>query len=454
MTHRRKLACLVAASAFSLTAAALAQTPTLTGQAAFGDWSADKPGVTRKITAADLPAPAPQQSVRSYPQVVPRPEGAQLQTPSGFSVTEYASGFQSPRTLTVAPNGDIFVADNRAGAVKVLRPGANGGAPGMSTFAEGMPGVFGITFYPADNPQWVYVSDVNSVKRFAYRAGDTVARASAEVIVEKLAETVGGHVTRGIAFTRNGQRMLVAVGSQSNFAEGQVPPKSAADIAAFEREHGLGAAWGNETGRAAVLSFTPEGKDRKPYATGIRNCVGLRRNPANSDIYCAVNERDVLGNNLVPDYFTRVKEGGFYGWPWYYLGDHEDPRLAGQRTDLKGKVTTPDVLFQAHSAALDSAFYPTSPRGASAFPAAYRGDVFVTLHGSWNRNDRTGYKVVRVKMKNGVPTGEYQDFLTGFVADKANVWGRPSGIAVMNDGSMLVSDDAGKKIWRVAYTGR
>jgi hypothetical protein len=449
MNARTKLSLLAAAGLCAFAGAAASQT--LTGTAAFGDWSADKPGVVRKITAADIPAPAPQQSVRSFPQVAPRPATAQLQTLPGFAVTQYSDKFTAPRTLRVAPNGDVFVTESTSGRIKVMRPAADGSGPAtIETFAEGLAGPFGVAFYPAANPQWVYVGETNAVKRYPYRAGDMKARGPAETIVDKLADTGGGHVTRDIAF-RNG-RMLVSVGSQSNFAEGQVPPKSPADLAAFEKQYGLGGAWGNETGRASVLSFTPEGQDRNPFANGIRNCVGLKANPATGDVYCAVNERDALGNNLVPDYFTRVKEGGFYGWPWYYLGDHEEPRLAGQRPDLKGKITVPDVLFQAHSAAIDSAFYPAAARGASAFPAEYRGDAFLTMHGSWNRNSRTGYKVVRVKLNNGVPTGEYQDFVTGFVVDNASVWGRPSGVAVLNDGSLLFSDDAGNKLWRVAPT--
>lgn len=429
--------------------------PVLSGSSAFGDWTTDKPGVVRKIGPSDLPAPNPAESARGNPQVAARPAGAQLQTLPGFVVTEYSDALRGPRTLNVAPNGDVFVAETRAGRVRVMRPAADGSGPAtIETFAEGLQGPFGVAFYPAADPRWVYIAENNTVKRFAYRAGDMKASAAPEVVVDRLSANAGGHSTRDIAFTADGARMLVSIGSQSNFAQGQVPAKSAEDLAAFERENGLGAAWGVETGRAAVISFTPDGKDRKPFATGIRNCVGLERNPATGDVYCAVNERDALGNDLVPDYLTRVREGAFYGWPWYYIGDHEEPRLAGQRPDLKGKVTTPDVLFQAHSAAINTAFYPTGVSGAAAFPAEYRGDAFVTLHGSWNRSSRTGYKVVRVKLENGVPTGEYQDFVTGFVVDSQSVWGRPAGVAVLNDGSLLFTDDAGDRIWRVAYTGR
>ena len=244
--------------------------------------------------------------------------------------------------------------------------------------------------------------------------------------------------------------MLVAIGSQSNVPRATARPDNLAEL---ERDNGPGAIWGSDAGRALVLSFTPEGKDRRPFATGLRNCVDIERNPQTGDVFCTVNERDGLGNNLVPDYVTRVKEGGFYGWPWYYItGDHEDPRLAGQRPDLKSKVTVPDVLFQSHTAPLGAAFYPAKTLGRSAFPADYRGDLFVALHGSQNRSSRIGHTIVRVKLKDGVPTGEYQNFVTGMVLDNDIVLGRPTGIAVLNDGSLLFSDDVGGQLWRVAYT--
>jgi glucose/arabinose dehydrogenase len=425
----------------------------LTGGAAFGDYTSDRPGVARQLRASDLPVPGNPERAVGFPQVVARPATAQLQTLPGFSVAEYGSGFTGPRLLTVAPNGDVFVAEQNAGRVKVLRPGATGAAPTVETFAEGLRGPFGIALYPASNPQWVYVAENNTVKRFAYRAGDMKASGTPETVVSTLSANNGGHVTRDIAFSADGSRMLVSIGSQSNFAN--VPAKTPQELAEFERANGMGATWGNETGRAGVVSFTPTGQDRKPFANGLRNCVALERNPANNDFYCAVNERDGLGDKLVPDYFSRVREGAFYGWPWYYIGDNEEPRLAGQRPDLKGKVTVPDVLFQPHSAAVGIAFYPaTVAAGGRAFPTQFRGDAFVTLHGSWNHSSRAGYKVVRVRMKDGVPTGQYEDFVTGFVAEGGAVWGRPSGIAVMQDGSLLFTDPEGNKLWRVAYTGR
>ncbi len=221
--------------------------------------------------------------------------------------------------------------------------------------------------------------------------------------------------------------------------------KSASEIEKWEAERGLGAAWGDEENRAAVLVFTPEGKDGRIFATGLRNCVGLAVHPRTGEPYCSTNERDGLGDNLVPDYVTRVGERAFYGWPWRYMGDREDPRWKGARPDLAGKVATPDVLIQPHSAPLGMTFYT-----GTAFPPGYRDQAFVALHGSWNRSKRTGYKVVRVVMRDGAPTGEYEDFLTGFVIDAGRVWGRPVGVETARDGSLLVSEDANGAIWRVS----
>ena len=450
---------LLAAAAFTAaaTAAFVAHTasPVLTGNEALGDWTTDKPGVTRLIRTGDLPPPNQRESVRNSSQVDDRPANAKLNVPAGFTVAEWFNAVEMPRTMRLAPNGDVFLAESGVGRIKVMRPAADNTKPASAeSFAEGLRQPFGIAFYPAENPQWVYIGETNRVVRYPYRAGDMKARGPAEVIVDQIAPGTGGHWTRDIAFTKDGARMLVSVGSLSNVAEGAMEKKTAADLAAWEKDHGLGALWGKEEGRAAVIAFTPDGKNRRTFATGIRNCVGLNQNPATGDIYCSTNERDTLGNNLVPDYLTRVKEGAYYGWPWYYLGDNEEPRLKGDRPDLKGKVTVPDVLFQSHSAALQTTFYPREITGASVFPAEYRGDAFVALHGSWNRAPRTGYKVVRVKLNNGVPAGEYQDFLTGFVIDHEKVWGRPVGLVVLKDGSLLVSEDGNNTIWRVAYTGR
>jgi glucose/arabinose dehydrogenase len=242
------------------------------------------------------------------------------------------------------------------------------------------------------------------------------------------------------------------VGSGSNIAE-EMDKKTPEEIKAWEAEHGLGATWGPEWNRADILATDPEGHEpMHPYATGIRNGVGMAINPETGDLWVSTNERDALGDNLVPDYVTRVKEGGFYGWPWYYVGNFEDPRHAGERPDLAGKAIVPDVLEQSHSASLEMTFYPDAS-GVAAFPAEYQGDAFVALHGSWNRTTRTGYKIARIRLDHGVPTGEYDDFMTGLVVDDFSVWGRPVGVTVAHDGALLVTDDGGNVVWRVAYTG-
>jgi glucose/arabinose dehydrogenase len=355
--------------------------------------------------------------------------------------------------MRIAPNGDIFVAEEKSGRVTVLHPSADGASVASSaTFASGLSQPFGIQFYPAGaEARWVYISEVNRVMRYPYKVGDTKPSGQAEVVVAQLAGTVGGHSTRDLVFSPDGKKMFVAVGSASNVAEGG-PKKSPAEIKAWEVEHGVGAAWGDEANRADVLVFdVGSNKPGKPFATGIRNCVGLAIQPGTGDLWCTVNERDALGDNLVPDYSTRVREGGYYGWPWYYMGDHEDPRHAGERPDLKGKTITPDVPYEAHSAAVGFAFY-TATSGRSAFPAEYVGDAFAVFHGSWNRADRTGHKVVRVPVKNGVPTGEYVDFLTGFVAGDSQPWGRPASVTVAGDGALLLSDDDANVIYRISYS--
>jgi len=445
MMRRYSILALAGVGAAALATGACGQ-DVRTGKAAFGDYKSDAPGVTRHITVADLPQPFATEAQRAVSEQAPKPTGATLKVPAGFAVTEYATGLQGPRLIRVAPNGDVFVAESQAGKITVLRGGAK--AAQKSVFAEGLKQPFGLAFYPAQNPQWLYVANTDSVVRFPYKDGALVAGGKPQVIVAKL--PAGGHWTRDVQFSKDGSRMFVSVGSGSNVAENM--EGKPADVQKWEAQYGLGAAWGNEAERATVLSFAPDGKDRKTFANGIRNCVGVSVNPSTGDVYCSVNERDNLGNDLVPDYVTRVKEGGYYGWPWYYMGNNEDPRRKGERPDLAGKAIVPDVLLQPHSAALQTAFYNGS--GPAAFPAEYQGDGFTTLHGSWNRVPRTGYKVVRVKLKNGVPTGEYQDFVTGFVIDDQKVWGRPVGVEVAKDGALLVSEDGAGSIFRIAPTGK
>ncbi|MDB5365030.1 MAG: sorbosone dehydrogenase [Rhodospirillales bacterium] len=420
----------------------------LEGRAAFGDYRADAPGVRRHITLAALPAPNETPSARNSSRVVDPAPDALPNVPAGFKVEKFAENLAAPRIVRVAPNGDVFAAETAAGRIKVMRAAAGAGrAEKTEVFASGLDGPFGIAFYPASNPRFVYVAEVNRVVRFAYKEGDLKASAKPEMVVPRLAPTAGGHTTRDLVFSNDGARMFVSVGSESNVSPGGAA-KHGDELRAWEASHAVGATWGDEENRADVLVFDAEGKGGKIFATGIRNCVGLAVHPSSGDVWCSTNERDGLGDDLVPDYVTRVKQGGFYGWPWLYLGAHEDPRHAGARPDLKDKVTVPDVLLQAHSASLGMTFYD----GAS-FPAEYRGDGFAALHGSWNRALRTGYKVVRIRLRDGVPTGEYEDFLTGLVLNDRDVWARPVGVAVAKDGSLLVSEDGNGTIWRVSYRG-
>jgi glucose/arabinose dehydrogenase len=418
---------------------AAGQSERLSGAAAFGDWRADKPGLVRIIRPEDLPRPGATPSAANFSRVVPRPGTAVPQVPAGFKVELLAEGLNGPREMRVAPNGDIFVAETRAGRIRILRLAEAGAKLSRNEiYASGLNKPFGIAFFPSGNdPQWVYVANTDSVVRFPYKAGDTKAAGKPETVVAELPS--GGHSTRDIVFTRDDRRMLVSVGSASNDAEGMSGRQVGADPA-------LGASWGTESRRAAVLAFNPDGTNPQIFATGIRNCVGMAVHPTTADLYCSTNERDGLGDNLVPDYVTRVREGAFYGWPWFYIGGIEDPHHAGERPELRGKVTVPDVLIQAHSASLGLTFYDHS-----AFPAEYRGDGFAAEHGSWNRSKRTGYKVIRIRLKDGVPTGEYEDFVTGFVNGDSEVWGRPVGVAVSRDGALLVSEDGNGTIWRITH---
>jgi glucose/arabinose dehydrogenase len=406
----------------------------LTGQAAFTDAAHESPGTRRHLTVADLPEPAPEQSVDNGPDVVPRPANAWPIAAKGFKVDLYATGLDNPRLLRTAPNGDIFLAESEAGKIRVFRGvGADGKPQQTSVFASGLHQPFGIAFYPlGPNPKWVYIGDTDGIVRFDYSNGDMKARGP----MQQLAELPGGgrlrgggHWTRDLIFSKDGQRLFASVGSHSNVDDADTHPE--------------------EFQRADVLEFTPEGKFVKIYAYGLRNCVGEAINPITGALWCSTNERDALGNNLVPDYVTHVQEGGFYGWPWYYMGGHQDPRHAGKHPELKSKVITPDILVNPHFASLEMMFYE-----GSEFPAEFKGDGFACEHGSWNRANRSGYEVIRLPMHDGKATGEYEDFLTGFVTPDGQVWGRPVGVTEAKDGSLFVSDDGSRSIWHVTYVGK
>jgi glucose/arabinose dehydrogenase len=402
--------------------------------------------VMRRITPADLPAPGETASTANRSKVVPKPANATLKTMPGFSVDALVTGMQGARVLRVAPNGDIFLALSRPeGKIVTIRTGTDMSNPKVETFATGLQDAYGIAFYPpGPDPKWVYVGELGKVVRFPYRNGDLTASGAPETIVSDLA-TGGNHWTRDVAFSPDGKTMYVAVGSASNVAE-QMGARPA-DFAAFEKTHSPGSAWDREEWRANVLTYDPDGKNKKVFASGVRNCSGLTLQPGTGVVYCATNERDLLGDNLPPDYVVGLKQGAFYGWPWYYIGNHEDTRPGGgRRPDLADKVTVPDVLIQPHSAPLGIAFDP-----GGQFPPDWKGDAFVALHGSWNRALRTGYKIIRLPFKNGKPTGEYQDFVVGFVADDQDVWGRPVDVTFAKDGSLLFSDDGNDVVYRVTY---
>ena len=413
-------------------------TPVLTGQSAFTDAAHESPGIRRHVTVADLPAPAPDQSVDNGPSVVPRPANAWPIAPKGFKVELYATGLDNPRLLRIAPNGDLFLAESQSGKIRVFRGVTADGKPQQtSVFAEGLHQPFGIAFYPlGPNPKYVFVGDTDGIVRFPYENGDLKARGA----IEELADLPGGgrlrgggHWTRDLVFSKDGSKLFASVGSISNVDDSDTHPE--------------------EYHRADVLQFTPDGKFQKIYAWGIRNCVGEAINPITGELWCSTNERDGLGNNLVPDYVTHVQEDGFYGWPWYYMGGpsggKQDPRHPGKHPELQAKVITPDILVNPHYASLEMFFYE-----GSQFPAEYKGDGFAAEHGSWNRAARSGYEVIRLPMKDGHATGEYEDFLTGFVLPNGTVWGRPVGVAEAKDGSLFVSDDGSRSIWRVSYTGK
>ncbi len=320
----------------------------------------------------------------------------------------------------LAPNGDVFVADARAGRILVLRDShGSGRADRRFVFANGLKQPFGMAFWH----EYLYVGNTNAVVRFRYRSGQTQASGPPEKIADLPGHGYREHWTRNVIFSPDGEKMFVTVGSETNDGPNESPM------------------------RAAISEFNPDGSGHRLHATGTRNPIGLAFYPGSNQLWAAVQERDGLGDDLPPDYVTSIREGGFYGWPYAYIGRHPDPHNSG-RPDLVEKTITPDVLIQAHSAVMDILFYE-----GNMFPQEYRGDAFVSLHGSWNRSQRTGYKIVRVHFQNGKPAGGYDDFITGWMLspNSREVWGRPVGLLALKDGSMLICDDGANKIWRVTY---
>jgi glucose/arabinose dehydrogenase len=397
----------------------------------FTDFRYEKPGTVRKITVKDLPQPYATESAENGPKLVARPDNAWPVAVPGFKVELYAAGLDNPRTLRTAPNGDVFLAESDAGRIRVFRGLTSDGKPEQAAiFASGLKRPFGLAFYPpGPDPQWLYVGNTDEVLRFSYHNGDLKASGAAQHIADL--PCCGGHWTRALAFSQDGKKMFVADGSGSNVDDPDTHPA--------------------EKNRADILVCNPENCVLSVYAYGIRNAGGgIAVNPQTGELWCSVNERDGLGDDLVPDYITHVQEGGFYGWPWWYMGGHQDPRHKGKHPELKDKVIVPDVLLQPHNASLEFAFYQ-----GQQFPAEYKGDIFASEHGSWNKAVRVGYEVIRIPLhQTGDASGEYEDFLTGFVLPDGNVWGRPVGITIVPDGSLLVSDDGSNSIWRVSYAGK
>jgi glucose/arabinose dehydrogenase len=358
--------------------------------------------------------------VENPPVIVASPPNFQPQVPPGFEVSIFAHGFTQPRWLAVAPNSDLFVADSAAGTVVVLHdPKANGHAESRDVFAEHLNLPFGIVFHG----DFVYIADTNEVLRFPFDPKTSKRLGNAEHILNLPGMGYHQHWTRSLAFSPDGKKLFVSVGSSRNIS--------------IE----------DDSRRAAILMSDPDGKNMRIYASGLRNAVGIAFNPESGALWATVNERDDIGDDTPPDYFTHVIDGGFYGWPYAYIGGHVDDRVP-PRPDLVKKTIAPDLLLEAHAAPLQFSFYDKQQ-----FPPDYRQGAFIAEHGSWNRRVRTGYQVVFVPFRNGAPTDKAVSFFSGFVPDAKgkNVYGRIVGVAVAADGSLFVSDDARKVIWRVSY---
>jgi glucose/arabinose dehydrogenase len=364
-----------------------------------------------------LPTPFTKPIVANPPHGRPR-QGFKPRPLQGFQVSAFAKGFKESRYIAVAPNGDVFVADWRGDAVYVLHDPGNGKASdARTTFADHLNNPFGIAFHG----NYVYIANTDEVVRFPYDPKTSKRTGGREHILDLPGG--GMHSTRTVVFSLDGKKMFVSAGSDCNVC--------------VEKD----------ARRAAIQVADPDGKNAKIYASGLRNAVGLAINPDTGVLWADVNERDMMGDNLPPDYFTHVPEGGFFGWPYSYIGKNLDPRVEEKRPDLVAKAIVPDVLLGPHVAPLESTFYT-----GKQFPAKYWHGAFVALHGSWNRSIHSGYQVVFVPFKNGEPAGLPENFLNGFDPNpraKA-VDGRPVGVAVAKDGSLLVSDDVNNVIWRVS----
>jgi glucose/arabinose dehydrogenase len=394
----------------AIAAAAIA----VAGAAALAAWQVQQ-------TEAKLPPPFATPSSTNRPVVVARPEGAQLQVPKGFQIDEYASGFNTPRFMLLGPSNEIILSDSSAGSVYVLvdRNHSNKN-PERKEILKGLNRPYGLALWK----DYLYVGEQTSVKRYKYDPKTMTAGSGQEIM--SLTKFTGGHWTRSLLFDSKGEKLYVGVGSGSNVDTGEDPM------------------------RAAINRCNPDGTGHEIYASGTRNPIGLHWYPGTDTLWAAVQERDALGDDLVPDYFTHIQQGAFYGWPYAYAGPHEEPRHKGERPDLVKKTIPGDILLQSHVAVLDFTFYT-----GNQFPKEYQGGAFLAFHGSWNRSKRVGQSVAFVPFANAKPSGPVRDFLTGWMIspESKEVWGRPVAILQLPDGTLLVSDDGGKKIWRIYYKG-
>jgi len=370
--------------------------------------------------AFKLPAPYATPSANNRPRVIPRPDGAQLRVPQGFNIEEFATGLRTPRIMLYAPGGEIFITESTTdGAVLVLTDPSGKVLSEPKKLITGLDRPYGMAWWK----DYLYVAESTSVKRYKFDAKSVSVGKGEEII--PMHEFGKSHWTRSIVFDPKGEKLYLGVGSASN-----VEPN------------------GPEQ-RAAISRYNPDGTGYELYATGTRNPTSIGFYPGTNQLWASVQERDEIGDDLVPDYFTHIQQGGFYGWPYAYFGPNEDPRNKGQRPDLVKKTILPDVALGAHVAVIDWKFYT-----GKQFPAKYQGGAFLALHGSWNRSKRVGQAVAFVPFSNGKPTVKQpEEFMTGWMLDpdKREVWGRPTGVFQMKDGDLLVSDDGGNKVWRISY---
>lgn len=384
--------------------------------------------VKTAIGDVTLPAPFATKSTTKRTDMKDWPAGQMPKAPEGFVVEKFADGLDNPRNTYIAPNDDIFVAESgtrgSADRITIFRDADKDGTfETRAVFAEDLNQPYGMLILNNS----FYVANTDGLYQYPYKPGDMKLQGKGKKIVELPAGGYNNHWTRNLLASADGKKIYISVGSGSNVGE-----------------HGME----HEVRRANILEVNPDGSLERIYAAGLRNPVGMDWNPANGELWTAVNERDELGDELVPDYITSVKQGAFYGWPYSYFGQIEDPRMKGQRKDLVAKAVVPDVPVGSHTASLGLAFY-----NKAVFPQMYRNGAFVGQHGSWNRATLSGFKVLFVPFQNGKPSGKPQDFLTGFIAsdEDAKVYGRPVDVTVMNDGSLLVNDDSANTIWRISY---